>query len=167
MSDTKPSKSARKREQHALQALGERLIGLGTAQLEALELDATLKDAVLAARAMKAHGALRRQKQLVGKLMRRVDPAPIRAALDALDAGANADKAVFRDAEAWRDRIVAEGIPALGDFEAATGSPQPALGRELATLADAASPRATRTAKRRIFREIHRVLQDGAGSAAD
>lgn len=167
MSDTKPSKSARKREQHALQALGERLIGLGTAQLEALELDATLKDAVLAARAMKAHGALRRQKQLVGKLMRRVDPAPIRAALDALDAGANADKAVFRDAEAWRDRIVAEGTPALGDFEAATGSPQPVLGREVATLADASSPRATRTAKRRIFREIHRVLQDGAGSAGD
>ena len=167
MSDTKPSKSARKREQHALQALGERLIGLGTAQLEALELDATLKDAVLAARAMKAHGALRRQKQLVGKLMRRVDPAPIRAALDALDAGANADKAVFRDAEAWGDRNVAAGSPARGDSGAPTGSPPPAAGRALATLADAASPRATRTAKRRIFREIHRVLQDGAGSAAD
>ena len=36
------------------------------------------------ARSIKAHGALRRQKQYIGKVMRHVDPEPIRAALESL-----------------------------------------------------------------------------------
>jgi ribosome-associated protein len=41
-------------------------------------------DAVLEARRIKAHGALRRQKQYIGKLMGRIDPEPIREALERL-----------------------------------------------------------------------------------
>lgn len=81
MKDSKPSKSARKREHLALQELGEKLIALNEAQLESLSLDDGLVSAVRGARQMKARGALRRQKQLIGKLMRRVDPEAIRAAL--------------------------------------------------------------------------------------
>ena len=79
MDDLKPSKSARKREYIALQKLGEELITLKVSDLDSLPLDDNLREAVLEARQMKAHGALRRQKQYIGKLMRHIDPEPIRS----------------------------------------------------------------------------------------
>jgi len=82
---TKPSKSARKRAHHALQALGERLVSLTDEQLAALPLDDALRDAVLLARRTRSHGALRRQRQLIGKLMTRADADTIREALAAIE----------------------------------------------------------------------------------
>jgi len=83
--DTKPSKSARKRAYLALQKLGEELITLRDSDLRSLPLDEELLDAVLEAQTIKAHGALRRQKQYIGKLMGRIDdPEPIRKALERL-----------------------------------------------------------------------------------
>jgi ribosome-associated protein len=82
--DTKPSKSARKRAYLALQKLGEELVTLREADLQAIPLDEELREAVMEARRIKAHGALRRQKQYIGKLMGRVDPEPIREALERL-----------------------------------------------------------------------------------
>jgi len=79
--DLKPSKSARKREYIALQKLGEELITLNASDLDSLPLDDSLREAVLQARQMKAHGALRRQKQYIGKLMRHIDPEPVRSEL--------------------------------------------------------------------------------------
>lgn len=82
MDETKPSKSARKREYLALQKLGEELIPLQEQDLRSMGLDEDLLEAVLEARRMSKRGALRRQKQYIGKLMSRVDPEPIREALD-------------------------------------------------------------------------------------
>ena len=79
MDDLKPSKSARKREYIALQKLGEELITLRESDLDGLPLDDRLREAVMDARQIKAHGALRRQKQYIGKLMRHIDPDPLRA----------------------------------------------------------------------------------------
>ena len=81
MDDSKPSKSARKREFLALQKLGEELITLKPDDLAALELDEDLHEAVVAAKSIKSRGALRRQKQFIGKLMRRVPAQPIRDGL--------------------------------------------------------------------------------------
>jgi len=83
--DTKPSKSARKRAYLALQKLGEELITLRDSDLRSLPLDEELLDAVVDAQSIKAHGALRRQKQYIGKLMGRIDDAePLRKALERL-----------------------------------------------------------------------------------
>ena len=84
MDETKPSKSARKRAYLALQQLGEELVTLRESELQALPLDEDLREAVMEARRITAHGALRRQKQYIGKLMGRVDPEPIREALKRL-----------------------------------------------------------------------------------
>ena len=85
MDDSKPSKSARKREYLALQQLGEELIPLLESDLRAMNLDEDLLDAVLKAKRIKKRGALRRQKQYIGKLMARLDdPEPIRTALERL-----------------------------------------------------------------------------------
>ena len=61
-----------------MQKLGEELITLKPSDLDALPLDENLRDAVMEAQQMKAHGALRRQKQYIGKLMRHIDPEPLR-----------------------------------------------------------------------------------------
>lgn len=88
MDELKPSKSARKREYVALQKLGEDLIPLLESQLRAMELDEDLLEAVLEAKRMKKHGALKRQKQYIGKLMGRLeDPGTVRAALERVRAG--------------------------------------------------------------------------------
>ncbi len=87
MEDSKPSKSARKREYLALQQLGEALIPLQEADLRAMNLDGDLFQAVLEAKRIRKHGALRRQKQYIGKLMSRIDPEPIRVALERLRRG--------------------------------------------------------------------------------
>jgi ribosome-associated protein len=85
--DSKPSKSARKREYLALQKLGEDLIPLLEPDLRAMNLDDDLLDAVLEAKRMKKRGALRRQKQYIGKLIARLDdPEPVRAALESVRA---------------------------------------------------------------------------------
>jgi len=81
VTDLKPSKSARKREFLALQKLGEELIALKESDLRQIGLGEDLLEAVLDARHIKSHSALRRQKQYIGKIMRRVDPEPIRAAM--------------------------------------------------------------------------------------
>lgn len=81
MTELKPSKSARKRDFLALQKLGEELITLQESDLRQIGLDENLLQAVLEARQIKSRGALRRQKQYIGKIMRHVDPEPIRTAI--------------------------------------------------------------------------------------
>ena len=85
-----PSKSQRKRDAHALQALGVQLVALSAAQLARLDLPETLHEAVLAVQRMRSHGARTRHMQYIGKLMRQLDPSVlsrIRAALDTRRAG--------------------------------------------------------------------------------
>lgn len=109
----RPSKSSRKRAAHAAQALGERLIALREAELAALELPEPLADAIREARGIRSRGGLARQRQYIGKLMRDVDPAPIEAALSLGSKDAALETERFRRLEAWRERLIAEGQPAL------------------------------------------------------
>ena len=82
--DYGPSKSDQKKSMERLQALGERLGGLGEDQLRKLPLDETLLAALLELRRLKAHEAIRRQKQFIGKLMRHADEEAILGALHPL-----------------------------------------------------------------------------------
>lgn len=158
MTESKPSKSERKREQLELQQLGEQLIALSDAELASVPLDERLFEAVRAARTIKAHEALRRQRQYIGKLMRDIDPGPIRAELARLRADDMRQKKVFAQAEKWRDRITAERDAALADFEAATGGSADQLHALLHELDSAFSDKAEKTARRKIFRRVHEIL---------
>ena len=158
MTATKPSKSARKRQQLALQKLGEELIELGDAELASFGLDERIVDAVRAARTMRSHGALRRQKLLIGKLMRELDPEPIRTGLAALRADDLAAKRVFANAERWRDRLLREGADGVAAFEAETGQQESGLAGLLADYEIAISDRAEKTLRREIFRRVHQIL---------
>lgn len=158
MKISKPSKSARKREFQAVQVLGEQLIELADEQLNNLALDETLLDAVLAAKTIKSHSALRRQKQLIGKLMRGTDPAPIQSALDGLGQYGRREKDLFRQAEQWRDRIANEGTQALSDLFAALGHENQELSDYAKAYLAAPNDNMRRQTLRKIFREIHREL---------
>jgi ribosomal 50S subunit-associated protein YjgA (DUF615 family) len=70
-----PSKTQRKRDAHALQALGVQLVALSMAQLTRLDLPEALHEAVVAAQRMRTHGARTRQMQYIGTLMRQLEPS--------------------------------------------------------------------------------------------
>lgn len=81
----KPSKSQRKRDAHALQALGEQLVELSPARLARIALPEALREAVVAAQGMHQHGARLRQMQYIGRLMRQLHPDALRTVREALD----------------------------------------------------------------------------------
>jgi len=111
-----PSRSQEKREAEALQKLGEQLIMLPKKQLDLLPLPENLRDAIEHARGITSHGALKRQRQYVGRLMRDIDPQPLRSKLDELNSADKLSKARFHQNERWRDRLIAEGDAALAEF---------------------------------------------------
>ncbi len=158
MPEPKPSKSERKREQLELQTLGEKLAGLPDEELEALEIGERLTQAILELRRLKSHEALRRQKQFIGKLMREVDPAPIRAIFADRSADLVRNRRRFVTAERWRDRLRAEGRPALEAFRAETSMPTEAIARILDELKTTQHERTERHLHRALFREIHAAL---------
>lgn len=100
------SKSQVKRDMLALQSLGEELVKLGADRLDRMGLDPDLRDAVLHAKTLGRGGALRRQMQYIGVLMRNVDPEPIREALEAIASGRGQDARLFRKLERWRDELI-------------------------------------------------------------
>ena len=112
----RPSKSARKRAAHAAQDLGEALIRLRDPDLDALGLPDTLAEAIRAARQIKSRAAGARQRQYIGKLMREIDPEPIRAALAARSERDAIETQLFKRAEGWRERLIADGDGALDEL---------------------------------------------------
>lgn len=151
-----------------MQDLGEQLIELSREQLGGIDLDERLRDAVISAQSIKAHGALRRQKQLIGKLMRKVDPEPIRQALNALRQDERLARRIFHDAEQWRKRLVNEGEAALGAYHESLGRESAAVLAAVQAHRNASSDRSRKTAARQIFRAVHadlvRKVQNEAGS---
>ena len=113
----RPSKSERKRTAHAAQDLGETLIGLRDSDLVALDLPERLVDAIREARRIPSRGGGARQRQYIGKLMRDIDPEPIRAALAADSEKAALESERFKRLEAWRERLITEGAAALEELE--------------------------------------------------
>lgn len=103
-----PSKTRRKQEMHALQEIGERLVELNKDRLAQLNLPESLLDAVAEAKRLTRHEARRRQMQYLGKLMRTVDAAPIRAKMDEWNNITRNQAARFHLVERWRERLLAE-----------------------------------------------------------
>ncbi len=155
----KPSKSQRKRDAHALQDLGEELIGLRDAELETLDLPEILVDAIREARRTPGRGGGARQRQYIGKLMRDIDPEPIRAALAARTGISAMEAERFKRLEAWRERLVLEGATALDELE--RWRPNLDRAQWLRTISAAQSERergSTGTAGRELFRNLRSLF---------
>jgi ribosome-associated protein len=158
--DGRPSKSERKRNAHDAQKLGEQLIEQKNLDLEAFGLPEPLFDAIMEARRLTSRHALLRQRQYVGKLMRGVDLDPIRAALTARSEHAAREGQQFKRVEHWRDRLIAEGAPALDELmQWRTGMDRAEwLGRIAAATSERERLGAGGAASRELFRALRALL---------
>ncbi len=149
------SKTQKKRAVEELQKLGASLVGLAPAQLEALSLPAELLAAVREARRITSRGARRRQVQFIGKLMRSLDPEPVRAALAQLDGRSVAARAEQRKLEQWRERLIGDDA-ALTEF---SGQFPKAQVEQIRTLIQNARREIAEGRPPRAQRELFRVLR--------
>jgi ribosome-associated protein len=108
MADEVISKTQRKRAMHALQDLGEALVALNGERLAALELPELLREAVDEARRLKGFEARRRQMQYIGRLMRDIDPTPIRLRITAWEGNSRLHAAWLHDLERLRERLLVD-----------------------------------------------------------
>ena len=155
MQDSAVSKTQRKKEMHELQALGVALVELPESQLAAMQIAEQLLEAVLEAKRIKSHEGKRRQLQYIGRLMRDVDPAPLRAQLDALTGHSAQEAARHRRLEALREKL-------LADDEALTAYVSEHAGADLQglrTLIRNARREQKEARPPRAFRELFRVLK--------
>ena len=102
----RPSKTSQKKVMHALQELGEELVALSAERLRKVPLPEGLYDAVRQAQGMGRNEARRRQLQFIGKLMRTVDPEPIRAQLDIFNGLAASETARMHRLERLRTDLL-------------------------------------------------------------
>ncbi|MGH8176050.1 MAG: ribosome biogenesis factor YjgA [Steroidobacter sp.] len=157
----RPSKSERKRRSTDLQDLGEALIELPDSELDELPLPEVLRDAVLLARRITAHGGLYRQKQYIGKLMRKFDVEPIRAAIEAQRGRERVEALRFRRIEQWRDRLLKEGLSAVEHLR--VEAPEIDVDA-VVTLVEQARKEQQADATPRAARELFKILRAALGS---
>jgi ribosome-associated protein len=154
--EEKPSKTERKRVMHELQALGERLIGLNSEQLAAIALPENLHEAVEQARRITKHEARRRQLQYIGRLMRDVDPEPIREKLKVWDGVSTEETARLHRIERWREELLGNdgAIGALVHAHPGTDT------QRLRALVRNAREERNSGRPPRAYRELFRALRD-------
>ncbi|HXQ64229.1 MAG TPA: ribosome biogenesis factor YjgA [Steroidobacteraceae bacterium] len=114
-----PSKSQRKRDAVELKELGDELVSLPSAELDVLPLSEKLRDAIDLAKQITARGGAARQRQFIGKLLRKGDVAELKGAIARRTLEQRLAAREFHRIEAWRDRLVVEGAPALAALLAA------------------------------------------------
>lgn len=101
------SKTKKKKEALSLQVLGKKLVELPANIIKDIDLPVEIYNAVKFAKTIRPYGALRRQIQYIGTLMRKIDPAPVQEALLNIEQGNYRKNAEFRAAEKLRDELIA------------------------------------------------------------
>jgi len=161
----RPSKTQRKQAMTALQHLGEELLLLNAAQLERVDLPDALRQALLEAGRINAHEGRRRQLQYIGRLMRQVDPEPVRRALADVTGESRAAVALLHRCERWRDRLL-EDDGALTAFLAE--HPHANAQQLRATIRAARRERAAGTTPRHareLYRSLHEIVRQETSAA--
>jgi ribosome-associated protein len=158
-----PSKSQRKRESTALQDVGAELVKLPAERIRNMDLPESLREAVLEAQRIRSHGALRRQMQFIGKLMRSIDAEPITEELAGLRGESERIKERFHTLEHWRERLLADDA-AVTEWQAVhPGSDA----QQLRQLIRNARREAAEQKPPRAYRALFRLLSDTADLAPD
>ncbi|TVS12525.1 MAG: DUF615 domain-containing protein [Wenzhouxiangella sp.] len=105
-SNQAPSKTRQKEQAHALQDLGLAVARLPQEHRRSVDMPENLREAIETYLTTRSHEARRRQLQLVGKLLRRVDPAPLHEAVERFARGRAADSERLHTVERWRDALI-------------------------------------------------------------
>ncbi len=151
-----PSKTKIKKQMHDLQKIGEQLAALNKDQLNELDLPENLRDAINEVKRITKFGAISRQMQYIGRLMRDVDPAPIVAKMEVWNGTSRQHIAWLHQVESWRDRLL-EDPNSLTELLA--DHPQ-ADAQRLRTLIRNALKEKEQNKPPKSFRELFQVLRD-------
>ncbi|HSF71782.1 MAG TPA: ribosome biogenesis factor YjgA [Methylotenera sp.] len=161
------SKTKLKAEADAAQSIGKSLVGLPKDKLIKLALPEALFDAVLEAKRLTANGAIRRQMQYLGRLMRDIDSAPIVEQLQAWEGKNTQENARFHSMERWRDRMI-ESAEAVSEFLVA--HPQ-TDSQQLRTLIRNAQKEAAANkppkSSRELFKLIRAIIENGTEQTSE
>ncbi len=160
MQDEIVSKTRRKRQMLERQALGVALVELPESQLLEMLLEDRMREAIIEARRITSHGARRRQMQYIGRLMREIDPAPIRARLEALSSGSAQSAARHRRLEAWRERLLADD----GALTAFAAEHPGADFQALRVLIRNSRKQLAQGNRARAYRELFRLIEQSSGA---
>ena len=161
--DTGPSKSQLKREMHDLQELGIAIATLSKERVKALNLPEKLLEAIAQWKKITAHGGKRRQYQYIGKLMRSVDPEPIRKAVEEQHRGSAEQTVQLHHLEDLRKALLEEGNAGQAALtEWADGHPDADLQQLRSLIRAAKKDMAASPEKRsgRSFRELFHFLKE-------
>jgi ribosome-associated protein len=109
------SKTKQKAAMQSLQELGEELIELNKARLAQLKLPEILLDAVREAQRITSNGAIARQRQYIGRLMREIDTVPIADQLARWKGAHQEENAHFHRLEKLRERLLQDDAT-LSDY---------------------------------------------------
>jgi ribosome-associated protein len=152
-----PSKTKRKHAMAELQGLGEQLVALPDDRLRQVELPEGLRLAVVEARGMtRQDDARRRQMQYIGRLMRAVDPQPIREVLAAARGDSAGETAMLHRVERLRSELLANEKLL---FTIASRSPAVDL-QQLRSLRRAALAEQAQGKAPRSYRALFRLLRE-------
>ncbi|HEY5646918.1 MAG TPA: ribosome biogenesis factor YjgA [Pseudomonadales bacterium] len=155
------SRTQRKREALDLQSIGARLVGLEPGDLARIPIPDQLADAIQACRRIRSHEARRRQLQFIGKLMRRLDTAPIREALARLDGDSAGARHEFHQIERWRERLIDDDGALTEYLDDHPDVDRQALRRLIARVRKAADDSRRKSESRALFRFLREA--DDAG----
>lgn len=100
------SKTRKKKQMDALQDLGVELAELSNETIKKIELPDDLYDAIRAYKKITSYSALKRQRQYIGRLMRDIDPEPIRDFLAKLKGENQAHNAFLKRVEQAREQLL-------------------------------------------------------------
>ena len=158
--DYGPSRGEQRRQALAVLELAQRLVERSDADLARMPLDDDLRELALATKRITAQIARKRQVQYLAKHMRRRDDealAAIRAALEHDKADGRREAQALHRLEYWRDRLIADGDEALGEFVDA----HPHADRQhLRQLARNAHVEKLKNKPPHAYRELFRELRD-------
>lgn len=163
-----PSRNELKKQMKDLQELGEAVAALPVDRLDKLKLDERLRDAIDELRRTRSFEGKRRQVQYIGKLMKSVDPEPLREAVASYRVGSASDTLALHQAEFWRDQLLA-GDDALQQWVQA----YPATDiQQLRSLVRAARKEKLEPGERhgRAYRDLFRLVKEqmqGGDDAGD
>lgn len=136
--------------------LAQKLIDLTDLAFAQLTLDEEFGEAVRRTRAMRSDGGQRRTIRALAGMLRLRDRRPLQAAFMRLEAGKGVEAARFQAWERWRDRLLADGDPALDallvEFPAADRQNLRNLLRQARKERETEKPG-------RAFRELFRALR--------
>lgn len=165
MSDDDRDESRRQVARRQRRAAGDRsarlahaLMALRPSALDALRLDEDLRAAVDRARAVTSPVARRRAERSLAGDLRRADLDDVERRLASAESAAGDDARLFKLAEAWRARLIADGMAAAPELPAGAGDQLAALVEQARREQATGKPRG---AARALFRHLLAAFKAG------